>query len=159
MAEQSLLGVQGIHPWNGHGYFCGQGKYDGKANLVGVQGKIRKTWQNTLCWGFRGFTPGTGMVIFVDKGNMMVKQPCLPENMASYFINVCDFFSKKFQNFLFFLCQKSYNFLHCRFLHPQLSKGVQSCRTHLLRKIIQICQSLNQQKQNRPAKQNHRPKK
>ena len=74
MAEQSLLGVQGIHPWNGHGYFCGQGKYDGKANLVGVQGKIKKTWQNTLCWGFRGFTPGTGLFIFVDKGNEMVKQ-------------------------------------------------------------------------------------
>jgi len=33
MAERSLLGVQGIHPWNGPVYFCGQGKYDGKAIL------------------------------------------------------------------------------------------------------------------------------
>jgi len=41
--------------------------HDGKATLLGVQGRIRKTWQNNLCWGFRGFTHGTGLVIFVDR--------------------------------------------------------------------------------------------
>jgi len=30
VAEHSLLGGQRIHPWNGHGYFCGQVDIDGK---------------------------------------------------------------------------------------------------------------------------------